>query len=132
MKYNKYKNVDFKQIFDEFEKTEMSLKDLELKYNIPKTTIQSRYYKYNSPDKRKTRNIKGGNKDFYDDEQIYKKRENVKSDQNIKNEENSKKFMKIFDKNCQEKNKKEIYNKPKVQNLFTELNKINPEFTKYD
>ena len=112
------------------------------KYNIPIATFKRYYKKYKSV------KINGGNMNDIippskEQQQIFKKKEKMKEEQKKVNEEQSKNFMNFFDNNYhheqkqkereqKKENKCKNTQKAKPQNLFNELNKMNPEFTKYD
>jgi hypothetical protein len=130
MKYNKYDDINFEPIFEEYKNTKKSFRELEEKYNIPRTTIRTKYDKFiNSKNKKQI----GGNPI---DVNIFKQKQYSQvSTQNINNSLQEKVYIDkkdpfaIFDKHAPKEQKQK---KIKPVNQEKELTKMNKNYTNFD
>ena len=127
MKYNKYDNIDFGPIFEEYKNTKKSFRELEEKYNIPRTTIRTKYDKFlNSKNKKQ---IGGNTKEV----NIFKPKQVSTQNTNHSSQEkvyvDPKDPFAIFDKHAPKEQKQK---KMKPVNLEKELSKMNKNYTNFD
>jgi hypothetical protein len=130
MKYKKYDDINFGPIFEEYKNTNKSFRELEEKYNIPRTTIRTKYANFINL---KNKKQNGGN---IKETNIFKSKHNSQeSMQNInyiqqeKLNVDPKKPFAIFDKHAP---KEQTQKKMKPVNLEKELSKMNKNYTNYD